>query len=110
MNFEVANTQSSGKTPQVTALEFFDRMHEAVGRAALTSGVVERCYQLAGYTVKLRFAGAGLIPLLTPALSHTIPSPACVDLTICLWDTHSTGTNPPAAPWREHYARRGEIR
>jgi len=113
MSFDAANTQSSRsscETPQVTALQFFDCMHEAFGRAALTTGVVERWYQLAGYAVKLKFAGAGLIPLLTPALSNAIASLDCADLTICLWDTHSTGIKPAPAPWREHYARRGEIR
>jgi len=68
--------------------------------AAAAGGVNDRCYQIAGQTVRLRFAGDGLIPCLTPAFAHlALANPAEPDCTIHLWETTGTGVEPPPPAW-----------
>jgi len=62
---------------------------------------VDRDYVIGGYNIRLRFAGPALIPRITPALGHlevSVPHVAPA-LTICLWDSASTGATPPAPTW-----------
>ena len=69
-------------------------------------------YNIAGWTVQLRFAGQALVPLITPALAH-LSSAQLVepDLVVRLWDSVSTGAAMPAPPWSlADYRERGEIR
>jgi len=49
------------------------------------------------------------VPVFSPALSHRSSAPATPDLTICLWDSLSTGMRMPTTPWRQHSAVRGEV-
>ena len=92
---------------------FFKIAYQAFERAEeVASGSVKLFYTIGGYNVCLRFAGSSLIPIITPALEHltTLPckSPA---LTICLWDSSSTGTIMPSLPWsKDDYNARGEVR
>jgi hypothetical protein len=90
-------------------LAFFHEMHQAFQLAAASAGMVDRCYKLGGYIVRLCFAGDALVPVLSPALSHMATAAAQPDLTICLWDSASTGVRMPPTPWRQHYAVRGEV-
>jgi hypothetical protein len=88
-----------------TVRESFLRAEEAVG------GSLVRSFRIGGHDVALRFAGASLEPVLTPALRHlavqTTSSPA---LTICLFDSVSTGSEPPVPPWSStDYIARGDI-
>lgn len=74
-------------------------------------GSLVRAFRIGGLEVRLRFAGAALEPLLTPALRHLsvepVHSPA---LTVCLFDTESTGVEPPSPPWSsEGYIARGDV-
>jgi hypothetical protein len=93
----------------------FQRACVAVG------GSLDQFIKIGEFTVCLRFAGAGLLPYVSPALAHLCIEPtAAPDLTICLWDTVSTNT--PTAPllnWLcksirmqpfEHLSPRQEIR
>lgn len=43
---------------------------DAYDTACATVGSISRSYRIAGYTVRLCFAGGALEPLLTPALAH----------------------------------------
>ncbi|AFY33791.1 HPr kinase [Calothrix sp. PCC 7507] len=77
-------------------LAFFHLVYEGFQRAAQITSAIDYFYRIGGYTLCLRFAGLGLIPQITPALSHLATEPtANPDLTICLWDNASTGTRLP---------------
>jgi hypothetical protein len=97
---------SAGDEP---AVQYFDALCSAFEAATRNSPADDHHYCIAGFRVHLRFATRSLVPVLTPALAHLKTTAGAPDLTICLWDTLSTGVHPPVAPWREHYAVRGEI-
>ncbi len=91
---------------------FWRTLDHACERAINLTGPVERTYTLAGYRVRLRFAGPALLPALTPALEHlqTANTAAPPDLTISLWDSAATGTPFPARlPPPAEIGRRGEL-
>jgi hypothetical protein len=77
--------------------DLFERAREAAGFS------VDRWYTIAGQTLRLRFAGSNLMPLLSSALDHlrTEPHPH-TGLTVCLWDVSSTYPRVPAPSWRMH--------
>ena len=92
---------------------FFESVHRAFHQAiAATGGGVERYYRIGGRTIRLHFAGTSLVPGITPAFEHLATAPTTApDLTVCLWDTASTGVTPPPAPWGTgDRLARGEIR
>ncbi len=63
-------------------------------------GTLDRHYRIADQTVSIRFAGASLVPALTRALTHLAAEPVLrPDLTICVWDTESSGVALPDSPW-----------
>ncbi|MGD0014836.1 MAG: hypothetical protein ABSD56_10490 [Bryobacteraceae bacterium] len=74
---------------------------EALARfEAATAGVglVERRFRIVDRTVRLRFAGRALEERLTPALEHLATlEEAAPDLTVCLFDTATTGVALRAA-------------
>ena len=73
----------------------------AFGAACRSAGgLIERRLQLAGFSIALRFAGPGLVPLLARAFSHLPPADAGTppDLSIALWDGASTGHALPPIP------------
>ena len=83
------------------SIEDLDRLtycrlvQEGFQRAVRVAGAIDRFYRIGHYTICLRFAGSALIPSLTPALSHLATEPTTPDLTVCLWDSASTGTQLP---------------
>ncbi|MBI4550867.1 MAG: serine kinase [Candidatus Latescibacteria bacterium] len=96
------------------AVAFFRAACQAFRQAEQAAGgTIDRVYRIGGYPVRLRFAGAALIPRLVPALAHHEalsdgPPPA---LSICLWDSASLGTRMPPPPWSwDDYRARGEVR
>lgn len=65
-------------------------------------GPVDVFCEMAGYKIRLRFAGPALMPFLLPALEHLISAPCSTPaLTICLWDNVSTRTKMPPPPWSQ---------
>jgi hypothetical protein len=78
--------------------------------SANVEAVFERFYTIGGLMVCLRFAGTALLSQLTPALEHLAavsgPNPA---LTVCLWDTKSTGVSLPVPDYSESPGSRDEI-
>jgi hypothetical protein len=78
-------------------LTYFATLREGFERAAAAAGgSIDHAYEIGGYSVRMRFAGEGLIPHLTPAFAHLrTASSAAPDLTICLWDSVTTQTPPP---------------
>jgi hypothetical protein len=92
-------------------LAYFDKVHAAFELARSACGSIERYYTVGGKLVRLCFAGNTLISRFTPALDHLATTPTLqVDLTICLWDSASTGVQVPKPPWSiDALAARGEI-
>jgi hypothetical protein len=92
-------------------LAYFDKVHAAFELARSACGTVERYYAIGGKLVRLCFAGNTLVPRFTPALDHLATAPTLqVDLTICLWDSASTGIQLPKTPWStDARVARGEI-
>lgn len=78
-------------------LAYFDAIYQSFETAAQQAGgATEHFYGIGGYTVCLKFAGSGLIPHVTPALSHLVALPtATPDLTVCLFDSVSTDQKLP---------------
>jgi hypothetical protein len=92
---------------------FFDEALQAFESAeGKMGGPVERFFRIGGYCVRLRFAGQALVPLITRAMMHLVEqNPAHVDLTICLWDSVSTGVRMVPPAWQaDDNGVRGEIR
>lgn len=102
-------------------LAAYDLLHGGFLRAAAAAGeTIDRFYSIGGHTVRLRFAGPGLLPYLTPALAHVAAEPAAPALTVHLWDSASTGAElSPLLAWMcaemrkapfHHLSARQEIR
>lgn len=89
-----------------SSLQTFELAEQAAG------GSVDCFYTIGGYTIRLRFAGPALVPFLTPALQHLATTATSEPaLTVCLWDSVSTGVTMPPPPWSEDdYLPRGEVR
>src|SRR2546423_14492220 len=80
-------------------LAYFNKVTDAFRAAQAAAGTIERCYTIGGRLIRLSFAGPALIPHFAPALGHLAAAPAnSLDLTICLWDSESTGVAIPTPP------------
>jgi hypothetical protein len=70
--------------------------------AAATGGITEDRYAMAGATICLRFASPALRERLTPAFAHLAEpssnSGSAPALMVSLWDSASTGAEPPPRP------------
>ena len=90
---------------------FFQSVYHRFLEAKTSAGEINFYYSIGDTAVCLSFAGEALIPHITPALSHLRITEAKVpDLTICLWDSHSTRTSMIPPPWkRDRYTDRGDI-
>ncbi len=92
---------------------FFGKLHSSFLRAVKAAGgAIENFYDMGGgFKIRLCFAGSAMVPLITRALSHLKSRPdPCSHLTICLWDSRSTGIDIPPPPWsQDDYLMRGEI-
>lgn len=93
------------------SLEFFNNIYSYYHQAVIKSQNIFYYYQIAGFNICLSFASSTLISKIIPALSHLkIDKVSSPDLTICLWDSHSTEVKIPPPPWqKKHFQRRGEI-
>lgn len=106
---------ASSRDDTQAPLDFFTQAEDAYGRAAAASGgEVERWLSLAGATLHLRLAGPALLPLMRALVHLDIEAPGAASapaLTIRLWDSRTTGIEPPVRPWAfEDYGGRGEVR
>jgi hypothetical protein len=93
-------------------IRFFQAVHQTFERAERAAGDrIDRVYTIAGHVVRLRFAGSALVPLITPALEHLARASSVPALTICIWDSDSTGLEkPPPPPWSwDECVPRGEV-
>lgn len=106
-------------------LALVEILHEGfLDAAARAGGEIAATYAIGGSIVRLRFAGEALAPRVARALAH-LRTDATEDggstaLTLCLWDSASTGRNLPLLvksllrslhyTWLEERGLRGEIR
>ena len=92
-------SQPDKKVPD--PLGFFQVVHEKFQEAERNAGgPLDVFCEMAGYKIRLRFAGPALVPFILPALEHLIAAPCSAPaLTICLWDSVSTQTRMPPPPW-----------
>jgi hypothetical protein len=102
-------------------LAFFQFIYAIYKKAERNGGGYhDRFFSIGDRTVRLRFAGNGLMPVLTPALAHLeIPPTDVPELMVLIWDSVSTGTDLPSiisryfdslGEWWIHLGRRGEIK
>lgn len=97
----------------VSPLSFFSQVYEGFLEAQTHSGEApEFSFRIGGFPVSLRFANQALVSRMVPALQHlhqdVAGDPA---LTICLWDSLSTGVDMPPPPWSpEDLLPRGDVR
>lgn len=88
--------------------EYFDRLRDRFAAAALAAGQVERDLEMAGLRLRLRAAGEETARALFPPFEHLALDPGGEpDLTFCLFDTASSGVEPPAPPWEAPVAAPG---
>lgn len=104
------STAAAHRCAHMEPVTLYQGFADAYDAAVARVGASSRSYCIGGYTVRLRFAGKALEPLLTPALAHlAIADDAPPDLTLHLWDGASTGSTPPR-PWTAaDLALRGEL-
>jgi Glycosyl transferase family 2 len=101
-----------GPRAQVEELAFFECCYELFRRATTSAGEVRHTFRITDRTVCLAFAGTDLVPHITPALEHLRAPDATgpADVTLCIWDSLSTGTPMPPLPCREQdLTDRGDI-
>lgn len=95
----VTNRVPGRAQPRLGPETLYKRFADTYQAASAKVGVIRRNYRIAGYTVRLLFAGPALASRLTHALAHlALPESAPPDLTLRLWDSASTGCEPPR-PW-----------
>lgn len=95
----VVKTAADDRDAPMDPTALYHAFADAYNAACAAVGSISRSYRIAGYTVRLCFAGGALEPLLTPALAHLASVDAAPpDLTLHLWDGASTGSAPPR-PW-----------
>lgn len=84
-----------------TPRAFFRAVHRTFQGARRSTGYNPvRFFKIAGHTIRLQFAGNSLVPLITPALKHLATEPTDDPaLTVCLWDSRSTGVPVPNPYW-----------
>jgi hypothetical protein len=107
---QVVPSDISDKEQASRSVEYFQSVYELFQSSQQITGPVERRYIIGGYVVRLSFSGAALLSL-TRALEHLATTDhSTPDLTICLWDSESTGQRMVPRPWQEEdFLARGVI-
>lgn len=84
------------------AAEYVGAMRASFERAVAVAGPVERDLELAGLPLRLRFAGESIREALLPPFAHlTATAVATPRLSISIFDSASTGVDPPRPAWEE---------
>jgi hypothetical protein len=74
---------------------FFESVRQGFERASQAGGTSAYCLSLGGYIIELRFASPLLAAKIRLALEHLAAPRAVPALSICLWDSASTGIELP---------------
>jgi hypothetical protein len=98
--------------PSGIAKRFWSAATERFETAA-SGRLLERDLVIAGLPVRLSFAGPAMYDAVFPALEHlAAPAPASAEppRRVLIWDTASTGVEPPEPVWRDSdVGPRGEV-
>lgn len=107
---QVVPSEITGEDQSSRSVEYFQSVYDLFQSAQQVTGSIQRSYLIGGYRIRLSFAGAALLSL-TTALEHLATDDRAIpDLTICLWDSESTGQRMIARPWQEEdFLARGVI-
>ena len=108
--FPVVPSEISVAEQSSRSVEYFQSVYDLFKSSQQVTGPVERSYIIGGYRIRLSFSGAALLSL-TRALEHLATDDhSTPDLTICLWDSESTGQRMVPRPWQEEdFLARGVI-
>ena len=92
------------------SVDYFQSVYDLFKSSQQVTGPVERSFRIGGYLIRLSFSGEALLSL-TRAIEHlAVEDHATPDLTICLWDSESTGQRMTPRPWQEDdFLARGVI-
>jgi hypothetical protein len=92
------------------AVEYFQSIYDLFESSQQVTRPVQRSYMIGGYRIRLSFSGRALLSL-TRALEHlATDNDSTPELTICLWDSDSTGRRMISRPWEEDdFLARGVI-
>ena len=107
---QVVPSDIAGKDQASKSVEYFQSVYDLFKSSQQVTGAVERHFIIGGYRIRLSFAGPALLSL-TRALEHLATDEhSTPDLTICLWDSESTGQRMTQRPWEEDdFLARGVI-
>ncbi len=90
------------------AREYLDELSDRFGRAGSATGIEARDCEIAGIPVRLRFAGEAMREALLPPFEHLAIEPSSApELTISVFDSASTGVEPPQPRWQPIEAQPG---
>jgi len=86
------------KKPMYT--EYFDAVYNSWLSASVSmGGEVHRYLKINGFSIRLSFCGSGMIPDIMPAFEHVVsPEVSESDLTVCIWDSKTSGIKIPEIP------------
>jgi hypothetical protein len=107
---QVVSSHISDSEQASRSVQYFDSVYDLFKSSQQVRGAVERYYLIGGYRIRLSFAGPALLSL-TRALEHlATDDDSTPDLTVCLWDSESTGQRMVSRPWEESdFLARGVI-
>lgn len=107
---QVVPSSIPGKDQASKSVEYFRTVYDLFKSSQQVVGAVERNYSIGGNLIRLSFSGAALLSL-TRALEHlAVDDHSTPDLTICIWDSESTGQTMTARPWQQDdFLARGVI-
>jgi hypothetical protein len=97
----LASQSASAATGSDPGLEYLEGVRAYLGRAASASGgFVDDNLQIAGIRLRLSFAGSAMRDALLPPFEHlAIESVEKPELRIAVFDSTSSGVEPPRLPW-----------
>jgi hypothetical protein len=107
---QVVPSDIPGNEQASRSVEYFQSVYELFKSSQHVTDPVERSYRIGGYLIRLSFSGAALLSL-TRAIEHLAADDhSTPDLTVCLWDSESTGQRMTPRPWQEDdFLARGVI-
>jgi len=108
----VTSMSDASSAEQSRVSHFFDSLTDRFQEASLRTDVTHADVSLAGFHVRLEFAGEPMRRSLAPALLHrSTDESGEPDLRILIWDSVTSGVDMPPPAWSvDDYRERGLIR
>lgn len=82
--------------------EYFDAVYNSWLSASISAGSeVNKYIKVNGFSICLSFCGSEMISSIMPAFEHILCQQTPErDLTVCMWDSTTTGIKLPVVPWK----------